>query len=535
MDPQPVFYSTLLFTAALISIAIVIATWTQRRTVSGGYAFTLMMLALIFWSLTYAIHWTQAYRPSEFFWLDTTYLGVVLVPLGFLAFSLEYTHRQHWLTNRTVALLTIEPVVTLLLLWTDNYHGLFFGGKRISGMSAILTGGPWFWFHILYSYTLIAIGFYLIVRAFLHAPRLYRGQASMLLIGSLIPWAGSAIGLANLSPFPNLDLTPIAFTFTGIAFTIALFYYGLLDIVPVARDTLVENMSDGMLVLDAQRRVVDINPAALQLIGWGNQSPIGQPSTTVLAAWPHLVARLQHLEEGQEEILVAEEPPLYFDLRITRLQGRDGNFAGHLIVLRDITDRKGAEIALVQANKVLQARLVEIEELQTKLREQVIRDPLTGLFNRRYLEVTLERELANAQRDGTPISLAIMDIDHFKEFNDTYGHKAGDLMLQALAEMLRKQTRSGDVPCRYGGEEFLVVLPNASLEAARERAEQWRGSFEALRVYSGHELLQTTLSFGIAAYPQHGQSGDEVIQAADKALYAAKAAGRNCVAVYTPD
>ena len=194
-------------------------------------------------------------------------------------------------------------------------------------------------------------------------------------------------------------------------------------------------------------------------------------------------------------------------------------------------DRYRAETELRRANERLQAQLAEIQALQAQLREQAIRDALTGLFNRRYLEETLERELLRARRAAAAISLVMLDIDHFKKLNDTYGHKAGDVMLQKLGEMLRAHTRGGDVACRYGGEEFVVVLPGASLEVAHQRAEQWRLTFEAVRVPYGKHELRSTLSLGVAVFPQHGSTSDEVLRMADTALYMAKTEGRNRVVV----
>lgn len=197
----------------------------------------------------------------------------------------------------------------------------------------------------------------------------------------------------------------------------------------------------------------------------------------------------------------------------------------------EIVERERAEEALRQANEHLQTQLAEIQALQVQLREQSIRDPLTRLFNRRYLQETLERELASAQRDHTALAVILLDIDRFKQINDAHGHQAGDLMLQSLADLLWNQTRQMDVACRYGGEEFVVVMPVASLDAARSRAEQLRAHVEQLRVEYDTLCLQTTLSLGVAAFPQHGATSDELLRAADDALYAAKAAGRNRVVV----
>jgi diguanylate cyclase (GGDEF)-like protein/PAS domain S-box-containing protein len=200
-----------------------------------------------------------------------------------------------------------------------------------------------------------------------------------------------------------------------------------------------------------------------------------------------------------------------------------------LTAFYDITERKRSELELQRAHELLQSHVREIEDLQAKLKEQTIRDPLTGLFNRRYLEETLGRELARALREGFPIGMVMIDIDHFKQVNDTHGHKAGDLILQALGNLLLGGIRAGDIACRYGGEEFLLILPQASKAITTERAEQWRTGFEALRTVYGEKSLQATISLGVAVYPVDGVTSEAVIHAADQAMYRAKTSGRNRV------
>lgn len=168
--------------------------------------------------------------------------------------------------------------------------------------------------------------------------------------------------------------------------------------------------------------------------------------------------------------------------------------------------------------------------LREHLRDQSIRDVLTGLFNRRYLEETLERELGRAERDQVPAGVLMLDIDHFKRFNDDFGHSAGDEVLRALGRLLVEHTRVDDIACRYGGEEFTLVLPRCSLEIAVERAEQLRAQAHALRVtHAGQSLGSITLSVGVAVFPEHGASAAAIVNAADRALYRAKQAGRNRV------
>ncbi len=191
--------------------------------------------------------------------------------------------------------------------------------------------------------------------------------------------------------------------------------------------------------------------------------------------------------------------------------------------------RHRAEVLLQQANLQLQDQLTEIQKLQDDLREQAVRDSLTGLFNRRYLEETLDRELARAQREAGRLGIVMLDIDHFKLVNDTYGHKAGDLVLQALSRLLQRRSRSSDVACRYGGEEFVLILPGSSREDTLRRAEELRGEFAALEVRMGEDLVRASVSLGVSAFPQHGRSPDNLLRVADENLYQAKQTGRNRV------
>ncbi len=169
--------------------------------------------------------------------------------------------------------------------------------------------------------------------------------------------------------------------------------------------------------------------------------------------------------------------------------------------------------------------------LRETLREQAIRDPLTGLFNRRYMEEMLERELHRAARHQVPLGVLMIDIDHFKEFNDTFGHLAGDQVLREIGAGLPKLVRAEDVICRFGGEEFLAILPEASLEDAVKRAEQIRAKVKETRVHFEEQALQVTVSVGVAVFPQHGRTAEAIVHAADAALYRGKQEGRDRVIV----
>ena len=175
---------------------------------------------------------------------------------------------------------------------------------------------------------------------------------------------------------------------------------------------------------------------------------------------------------------------------------------------------------------------LQLLQNETKLRELSVRDYQTNLFNRRYLEETLEREIQRALRKDQPVGVIMIDIDYFKNYNDTFGHDTGDFLLQRLGELLARQIRVDDIACRYGGDEFVLVLPDADLSVLQERAEELRRKAKLIQVKKeGNEMKSITISQGIAVFPRHGSTGEAILKAADEALYQAKKAGRDLVRV----
>jgi diguanylate cyclase (GGDEF)-like protein len=188
--------------------------------------------------------------------------------------------------------------------------------------------------------------------------------------------------------------------------------------------------------------------------------------------------------------------------------------------------------ALRAGEAVLQERLAEIQSLRDKLQEQALHDPLTGLYNRRFLEGIIDKELARCRREEIPLAVAMIDVDHFKKVNDVHGHPAGDQVLKSLAALLGREVRASDSACRYGGEEFILLLPGMDGKTASTRADAWREAFSRLSVVHEGAPIQATISIGISSFPEHGSSLAELTRCADAALYEAKHRGRNRVVLH---
>ncbi len=212
---------------------------------------------------------------------------------------------------------------------------------------------------------------------------------------------------------------------------------------------------------------------------------------------------------------------------------KTGKMLGYRGVDRDITKRKKAQKDLEEINHALEYHLNEIKELQEELRYQALRDPLTGLFNRRYMEEALGQEFAKAKRRKTPLSIVVLDLDNLKEINDKNGHfTGGDEALKTLANVLAKLCRAEDTISRYGGDEFLVLLYDTSAEVAYRRALEWREYLTQKEINVQGKKISITFSAGVASFPDSGSTTEEVLVNADKALYGAKKNGRDKVIIY---
>jgi diguanylate cyclase (GGDEF)-like protein/PAS domain S-box-containing protein len=464
------------------------------------------------------------------------YLGVVSLSVLYLIFVLKFTRNEKWLTPRYILLLSVIPVTSLLLQWTNDYHHWIYRSidlvQRNNMLVIQFVRGPWYYVNTVYSYVVVGFSFLLLAVNTYRAGPLSRTQHSVVLLASSIPWLASLYSELGFTFTQGLDLAPASFGVASLLFVYSVVRNRLLDLLPMARHRLIEDMSDGVLVVDAQGRIVDINHAMQDILKDKPASFIGKNISDVMGGWMEMNAFLKDDDLTRTELRLQNEPSRYMDLRMTPLFDEHNQINGRIIVFRDITYRKLVEKELVQANDRLHSKLIEIGLLQNQLREQAIRDPLTDLFNRRYLDETLDRELSRAEREGYPLCIVMMDLDHFKDVNDVYGHEAGDVVLKSLADVISAQCRHGDFACRYGGEEFVLVMPNICLDSTSRRATEIHQGIEGLNIPYGRYNLSTTISMGIACYPQHGSTKEELLRAADKALYVAKHAGRNRVAVY---
>ncbi len=508
--------------------------WARRRQAPGARSLFHLLLAVAIWSLGAAIELTAVGVDAKLRWSLFEYLGTLSAPVLWFVFALDFARRSAWLTRARALALAVVPVATWLLAATNDRHRWIWLGFHPSADGPnllVFERGPWFWIGVVgYSYLCLIAGTLVVLHAAFRMPRTVRRQAFTLLVAVGIPWLANASYIFGYHPVHGLDPTPLSMAAMGLVCAYAILRQGLLDLLPRAREIAIDRMPDGVVVFDAEGRLVDANPAAHRLLGVG-EFETGAALSKLLARWPELVRASAGDAPARLAVSVEGDPPRALEADLAPVVDPGGRRGGHLLVVRDVTERERAAREQRETNVQLAANLARIESLQSSLVEQAMRDALTGLYNRRYLDETLAREFSRAERMGEPLAVVLLDLDHFKALNDTSGHAAGDEVLRELGLLLRAHTRRADIACRYGGEEFLIAMPNIDVAHATERAEELRAAFAAVRFGGAAEGLSCTLSAGVASFPEHAQTLDGLLASADLALYAAKAGGRNCVRV----
>ncbi len=343
-----VWWAMVATTAAAIFLALY--GWRARQ-VPGTLAFALAMAAGGIWTAATLGELSATDLPTKMFWVKVEYLGIVSLPLAWFTFAVQHTGRG-LIPRRILAVAAAEPAMVVILAWTNEVHGLIWSRTWLdeSGPSPMFaaTYGPWFWVHTAYCYSLILAATVLFLQTSLRTRRPYLQQSIALMVAPLAPWVANITYVFRLGPAPHMDLTPVGFVIAGLILGWGVFRIRILDaflgLTPLARDAIFDDMIDGVVVLDAHDRVVDINPAAQRLLGQPGKGAIGQPPPVVLQAYREITGGSGEAAEKRAEILLGEGADhRYHDLLVSRLHDRRGHLVGHLLVMRDITERKRVE------------------------------------------------------------------------------------------------------------------------------------------------------------------------------------------------
>jgi diguanylate cyclase (GGDEF)-like protein len=657
----------------------------NRRTAKGSLPLALLFISISIWSISYALESLFTDYAIKVTWAKMEYFGIVSVPIFWLLFCLVYANKRN-LKRIELLFLSVVPLITLALVWTNSTHHLIWKKTVLLDLYGLkllqVEHGIWFWINAFYSHSLYLAGMYFLIRNNIKNQKTLRLRGRFVILAGLFPGITNLLYISGINPLPLIDLTPLSFAVSGLLIVWGLNYHHLLDIIPIARDTTIENMQDGIIVVDLEDRIVDINPSAEKIINYSFSDVIGQPTSEILAEisdWVSLSKesktpiKVLNLGEGKnKKIYVLNLFPLsnhqdqlighsivfhnntqsyilnknlkdqadrlavlyeigkaitstleiddlldliynqlsqvissdaYFvaiyvpedhqlDIRILMDQGKrypsekvdaDTGLSSWIVKNREpllIHDlRKEIDTLPVKPVMIGEKRLTRswlgvpmlienkligllavasyqpnvFDEMDQLLLEQIAQqavlsiqnarhheevtqqaklDSLTGVSNHNHFIERLYEEGDAAKSTLAPLSLIMLDIDHFKLYNDTYGHIVGDQVLRLTVQAIQSHIKKTDTVGRWGGEEFGVILPNATTTQANKVANRIRQTLAELPLFDveGLTIPKPTISQGIGTMPDHTLDIDELVIIADRALYKAKDKGRDQVA-----
>lgn len=400
------FASTILY--VFIALLVLI-----RRVKPGGSTFSLLLFSLAAWSLAAALEDGSMDYAFKYSCSKVSYLGIASSPALLLMFVVDYSRNSHYLTRRNLFFLWLIPVISLLMAFTNERHLLLWSSVVLSpgtnGEILVYNHGIYFWVHVAFSYVCLLSASYLLVHSAYLFSKKVRSQVYILFIAVLIPWIGNIIYISGSSPIEGLDLTPISFAVTVILMAWSIFRLQLFGIIPVARDLVIETTGDGILVLDNENRILDINAAAHHLLFTDNTAVIGRNLHEELQSNPRVFAALTSISQGRVEIELKAPQNKILDVNVTPLSDQNNQANGRILVLRDITELKR----------------IQNEEREQRLLATSLSDIASALNGIRDKNEVLDRILVEVNRvvPHDSSSIALLDEDDVVTFVRSRGYE----------------------------------------------------------------------------------------------------------------
>lgn len=516
MGSQLTMYITLVCTSGVLNLYLCLYAYSKRHkytNIANYFIFYTAAISIYCFASAMTLISTSLEQIS--FWNTILYIGMPTSATLGLLYVMSYLGFK--LTVRRSMLILLIPFITIIMVATNNWHHLHY---RVFELDPNLGApfvyqeiGMWYMVHGVYTFSSMFVAFLLLISHWKETAKAYRPQLIALMFGQLVPILTAFLYLNGFTP-PGVDPVPMILWLSSLLYLWAISTLQLFRIMPIAKDTIYNSINDGAIVLDESYRLIEFNQASIAMLPNLNKSMFGK---NFVMFWKEQTGEAlpfnltADIADVQEIKLCSEDAERVYQVRITSLeQARNSN--GLLLVFTDIT---------------------EIKRLQIKLEQQAYYDELTKIYNRRAFLQQSEQDFETAKKTSMPFTVLLMDIDHFKRVNDTYGHHIGDRLLVHVVTACQTQLLEGHFFARYGGEEFVIALKGFNEAEGKILANQLRTAVEKTPLMTDAGKLSATLSIGVAEVKDWTEETlYQLLHKADTALYAAKEEGRNRVKVY---
>lgn len=501
--------------AALVGAGAYLRVRKMRR-VPGMPALLTLLAAMLFWAGAQFVGSMFTVASIKLITIKLAYFGIVITPVAWLSFAISYTRRQMRLPTLALNLICVIPLITITLVMTNEWHHLiwtdiqFVQTQGVFGM--VTTHGLWLYVHAIYSYGLLVVATTILAWSIGHTTGEWKPVVAVI-AAPLVVCLTNLFYLSSINPAPWFDMTTIGFAAAAMILDSGVLRYGVLKSVPVVRDRVVQQLNDGVIVINYKGMIVDINDSALKTLR-ASRADLSVKTITDFVGSVSL-QELTDTDPAHSQGIDITLRDRAFDVSSTSLDHTNPD-ADFVLVLRDVTDRKKTEHDLREA------------------KEEMIRlahtDYLTGIHNRRFFMQRLAEEIERVRRHGSQLSVLLFDLDHFKNVNDHCGHYVGDQILKSVADVSMDVKRITDIAARIGGEEFALLLPETDQTGAVLMAQRLRQTIAKIsHPLTTEREIQVTASIGVATVSARTQDLENVLNHADDALYKAKNSGRNAV------
>jgi diguanylate cyclase (GGDEF)-like protein len=506
---QQTLLAAVLWANTLFVIHLLTYTWSRRQA-PAAKAVTFALLAFAIYSGGYAAQIMSVEPTVIRFWIKVQYVGIVALPPLWLLICMRYTNTSFYSKYRRLEafLWSISAVFLFLVFIEHPLHYADFRLVRYGELTLPVTEpGIAYVLYSIYANLFLIIGGVVLSRGLKKAAQPVRKPGWLMLIGAAALWLSYIANIIGLTP-PGLDITPFFLSISAVIWTVAIFNQRLLDLKTMGLEMLFESIQLGVILLDKENRIIEHNPAAVLILPELNAGCKGEDLSVVIAHYPDLSSFITDM---------------HADKLALSLSRADGN--NHYRCTKYPLHRKGKQLGICL---VLYDDTSE-ELLRQKMEMEASRDYLTGAYTRRFLSEKGASYLAAAKQNNEPFSLIMIDLDHYKAINDSQGHLTGDMILQHTVDLLQSHLPQDALLVRYGGDEFVVLLPKTDLTEACHIAEQLCSVVRRHALDVHFTSLNLTLSCGVAQLQSPNDTLATLLGQADQAVYLAKQEGGDCV------